>query len=64
MAHFIKKILIVKHITKIFLNSKDSEHALVFSSSFSGCLVISNFVLFHSIKIAKNICDMIAQTGS
>jgi hypothetical protein len=66
MANFLKKILIVKHTTKNFSNSKDSEDAgcTCFFSSFSGCLVISNFVVFHSIKLAKNICHMIAQTGS
>jgi hypothetical protein len=40
---------LVKHVSKFFLNSKDSKSARIFSLAF----VFSNFVIFHSIKVAK-----------
>jgi len=38
----------------LFCNSKDSKSVLIFSS-FSGCWIISNLVMFQKIKIVKHI---------
>ncbi len=57
-----------KRTSKIFKNSKNSKSVLIFFSSFSGCLVFSNFVIFHSIKAVQQIwepsCHLAAETGS
>jgi hypothetical protein len=41
---------------------------LIFLSSFSGCRVFSNFVIFHYIKVAKHIwypcCHLVAETDN
>jgi hypothetical protein len=41
----------VKHTSKNLQNSMDSRYGLIFSSSFSICRVISNFVIFTKQKL-------------
>ncbi len=59
---------LVKRVFKKLKNSKDLKSALIFFSSFSGCWVFSNFVIFHLIKVAKYIrdtyCHLATETDS
>ncbi len=40
----------------------------IYFSSFSGCWIISNFVIFHQINVAKHnwdpCCQLVSETGS
>ena len=46
----------------------DSKLVLIFSSSFTGCRVISNALIFDDIKVAEHVwdppCHLTAKTGS
>ncbi len=63
----IRSLNLVKHTSKNHENLMITNMCLIFSS-FYGCWVISNFTIFHWIKIVNQICDpcchCAAETGS
>ncbi len=58
----------VKHTSKNVLKFYEFQMCADFFSSLSGCWVFSNLVIFHQIKVAKQIwepcCHLAAETGS
>ncbi len=53
---------------KISKNFKDSKSVFILFSSFNGCWVIDNFVIFQKIKVSKHMfnpcCHLATETGS
>ncbi len=66
---FLSKILIVFMFSLTYMkNYMDSKSVLIFLYSFSCSWFISNYMIFHKIKVAKHIwgpcCHLAAETGS
>jgi hypothetical protein len=60
-------LILWNQLQSLFFNSKDSKFVLIISW-FNRCWIISNFVIFHKIKVAKHIwdpcCHLPADTAS